>query len=169
MCLRCEAPEIRASPRRYHQGELRCFCTSPALEPRAAAFSSSYTGATPTTLICWTSSLNRKTIFTRGLCVCVAKRRRYARCRAGITKESCDFFATPTCYLSPTYCTTSYHLPPPSNFASHLPSILNLSTPTSHLSPATSHLTSHTHYTSSFHLTSHLTRTPHTSQLSLLL
>ena len=65
--------------------------------------------------------------------------------------------------------TTSYHLPPPSNFASHLPSIPNLSTPTSHLSPATSHLTSYTHFTSSFHLTSHLTRTPHTySHLSPL-
>ena len=28
VCLRCEAPEIRASPRRYHQGELRFFCNS---------------------------------------------------------------------------------------------------------------------------------------------
>jgi len=145
------------------------FCTSPALEPRAAAFSSSYTGGTPTTPICWTSSLNRKTVFTRGLCVCVAKRRRYARRRAGITKESCDVFATPTRYLlSLTYLPplTTYPLPPTSPLT-YLPFRTSQPPPpTSHLQPLISPLTPTIlpHFTLPH--TSHAHLTPLTSHFS---
>ena len=69
-----DPPRRRAAP--WQAGAtaecFELFACSFAPPPRAAAPSSSYTGATPANLVRATSSSTRTTKFTRGLCVCIA-------------------------------------------------------------------------------------------------